>query len=317
MSIAVAEPAARRPLLSARVLSVLFTAAIGTFLALNPVTSVVLLGWLTALMRRRALAVLNGPSRAPGRLTWITNPGGHSRLDRWVGGLVRNVGTGAQAALSLFVAVLPFGALWLVSWWAGWENSFNKGYEQAFVGPTLGVGGIAVFAITMVYLPVALVHQAVEQRTFAFFEFRRVLRIIAHTGWEYAAWALATFVLALPILASRGLPAFGEGFYPPLADMSPQQVEQVRNVIDLITAFYIFATLVFLKRWSAGLYARALARSTKPRHGMLRRTGRLLRFPVLVAVWTGLAFQIFIGQFLNHDWHFWLTHPYVFLPWTG
>lgn len=317
MTVALAEPAGRKPLLSARALSATFSTLVGTILALNPVTSIVLLGWLMTLMRRRARRVWNEPPGTGDRLSWVTGPHGSSRLGRWLGGLSQNIGAGIQAAFSLFVAVLPFAALWLVSWWAGWENSFNKGYEQAFVGPVLGIAGIAAFAVTMIYLPMGLVHQAVEQRALAFFELRRVARIVGRTGWGYVAWALATFVLALPIFASRGLPAFGEGAYPPLADMGPEQVEQVRNVIALVTAAYIFVTLVILKRWSAGIYARAAACSTALRYGLFHRIARTIRLLALAAIWTGLAIQIFVGQFLNHDWHFWLTHPYVFLPWTG
>ncbi len=265
-------------------------------------------------MRNHALVV---QGEAPQVTRWVRRPGGSGTLSRLFGGLLSNIRTGINAAISLAIATFPFASFWLFAWWAGWENSFNKGYEQSFVGPLLGVSGIAVFAVIMVYLPMALVHQAVTQRAFSFFELGHVRRVVAQTGWGYVIWAVATVICALPIFASRGLPVFAEGMYPPLAQMSAEEVAQVRSGIAFVTALYIFCTSVVLKRWSAGIFARASKRMNAPRSGKIHRIGRGLRFAALFAVWTGLAVLIFVGQFLNHDWHIWLSHPYVFLPWVG
>ena len=44
---------------------------------------------------------------------------------------------------------------------------------------------------------------------------------------------------------------------------------------------------------------------------------RWLRAALVFVIWFGLVAQIFVGQFLNHDWHVWLTHPFILLPWNG
>jgi hypothetical protein len=303
---------------------------LGTMFALTAVTSILTLGWLMDLMRARAFRTAGLPFERP---TWIMGRRGEGGwLNRLLGGLAGNIRRGLHAALCLFIATFPVTVFWMVAWWAGWENSFNKGYEQSFIGPFVGFAGIAVFVVSMVYIPLALAHQAVAARPFAFFDLRRVRSAAAHAGWRYVFWAFSTVFFALPIFASRGLPVFGEGIFPGLADMTPEQAAGVRNAIALATAGYIFVSLVILKSWSAKIYARAVRRASRGPDNLLwqdsplvdvgdgnerrvSRTGRGIRFAFLLAIWFGLAVLIFVGQFLHYEAHVWLSHPYVFLPW--
>lgn len=307
---------------------------VATLLCLTPPTSILVLGWLLTDMRRAALRRAGLPVAPSDMPRWLLGPAGSGPISRVLGGLARNIRTGLNAALCILAATLPFTGFWLSAWWAGWENSFNKGYEQAFVGPLLGLGGIGVFVLVMVYLPMALAHQAVEQRAFAFFELKRVRSAVAYSGWRYVLLAAVTVIFALPIFASRGLPNFAEGFYPRLAEMTPEQVAALRFQIRLATAGYVFVSLVILRRWSARIYSTAVLQAAAGPDRDLwantalsaaipaapgrrpRRLFRIVRFLLLLACWFGLAVLIFVGQFLNHDWLVWLSHPYVFLPWV-
>ena len=56
------------------------------------------------------------------------------------GSLGANLKLGAQSLFNIWVLTLPPCALWLFAWWGGWENSFNKGYEQFAVGPSVAQG---------------------------------------------------------------------------------------------------------------------------------------------------------------------------------
>ena len=152
-----------------RFLHAVFSFLVGTALCLTPVTSLVVLGWL---MRRMRMVALRRAGMAGARPGWILGGPDASGLGRILGGLAANIRDGVMAAVALAVATAPFSVIWLLSWWAGWENSFSKGYEQAFVGPALGLFGVAVFSSVMIWLPMALAHQAVENRAFALFEFR-------------------------------------------------------------------------------------------------------------------------------------------------
>lgn len=251
-------------------------------------------------------------------------------LVRRLGGLAANVRSGLSATWSVALATMPFAALWSLSWWAGWQNSFGKGYEQSWVGPTLGLVGVAVFCVTMIWLPMALAHQAVEERALSLFDWQRVRSAVRASGWGYVALALATVVLAMPLFASRGLVVFASGLVPGFDSMTAEEVASLAAWIALAKAGYAFATLVILRQWAARLYAAAVlcalngpdralwsnsplaqGRSTGQRSWSLTHWIRLILLPV---IWFGLVVQIFVGQFLNHDWLVWLNHPLIFLP---
>ena len=283
------------------------TIVLGTLLSLTALSSVILLGWLMTLMRRRALVVAGNVRTVHDEPRWLFGSVDTTWLKRFAGGLGRNIACGIAAMTRLAIATFPFTVFWLVSWWAGWENSFNKGYEQAFIGPLVGLAGITVFVVVMIYLPMALVHQAVEQRAFSFFELRRIGSVVAHTGPAYILWSGTTVILAVPFFLSRALPAFGEQLYPGLADLSADEVAGLATFIKLLVAIYLFVTLVILKRWSAGIYTRAVQRAstsadaaiwqgsalvegTRYSNGKAPwRVARLARFSVLCAIWAGLA----------------------------
>ncbi|NNF72941.1 MAG: hypothetical protein HKN02_12210, partial [Rhodobacteraceae bacterium] len=316
----VAADAPRRIGIFGWLFGALISLVFGTLLSLTAVTSLIVLGWLMRRMRFVAFGMAGLPGDRPG---WILGSGG--RIARLFGGLAANIREGILAAISLAIATAPFAVIWLLSWWAGWENSFSKGYEQAFVGPALGLGGVAVFCVTMVWLPMALAHQAAENRGFALFELKRVRSAVRHSGWGYLFLALATVIAALPIFASRGLVVFASGIVPGFDDMSVDQIAGLQGGADLLVAAYVFVALVVLRGWAARVYARAVARALDGPEADLwvssplsdgkkggNRPWRLthwLRVLVLLAVWFGLAAQVFVGQFLNHDWHIWLTHP--------
>ena len=290
-----------------RLAGTLKTLLLGTLLCLSAPTSLIVLGWLMRRMRFVALRAAGLPGERPG---WVLGSG--SGVGRVLGGLGANIREGVVAAFSLALATAPFTVIWLLSWWAGWENSFSKGYEQAFVGPLLGLVGVAIFCILMIWLPLALAHQAVENRALALFE------------WRMGRSA---------VFAGRGLVTFASGIVPGFDEMTYEEIANLAGIFDLSLAAYVFLALVVLRGWSARLYAGAVARalngpdaalwSASPLAGTgpgRQRSWKLthwLRAAMLFVIWFGLAAQVFVGQFLNHDWHLWITHPFLLLPWAG
>jgi len=304
---------------------------VGSLLALMPVTAILVLGWLMRDMRRAAMAQATGVNATlPG---WIAGEGDGSIVARAFGGLAQNIKDGLGTCVALGLSTLPFAGFWIASWWAGWDNSFNKGYEQAFIGPASGLAGLAIFMIMMIYIPLAQAHMAAEARLSAFFEFARVRSVFRHTGWAYVIWTAGIAFFALPVFAARGLPAFVEGLIPQFADFTPQQVNDLAMAIALVMSVYIFVSLVIFRRWQARIYAGAVRRALGGRdraiwdgsalaHAGVRpdtRGGwqllRPIRFLLLAGLWLFVAILIYVGQFLNHDWQVWLTHPLIFLPW--
>ena len=311
------------------------TVLVGGVLCAFALTSVWAMGWLQGAARRHALSVAGQRDAGP---TWVMGARGHGWIVRLFGGLSQNIRRGAWAVIGLALLTLPFTGLWLVSWWAGWENSFNKGYEQSFVGPTVGMLGAGLACVIFVFLPMALAHQSVEDRPFAILELRKVRSAVSHTGIGYIVFTLACVVASFPIFAGRGLIVFVEGIVPGLADYGPQEIDALLFQIAVAKGLYVFSAFTVLRQWSAGIYARAVLQAgtgpdfrlwaqspllagvpepLAPRRSTSLAAVRWLRMAILAVIWFGIVAQIFVGQFLNHDWHMWLTHPVFLLPWAG
>ena len=341
---------------------------IGILLCLTPVTAILVLGWLMRLMQREtalALVRLQGArrGRAVGHLhsdpalahladwpAWMLGRAPHAgagrgsrRLQRLIGGLWHNFVLGLAALGTLAAATLPFSVLWLLGWWAGWENSFNKGYEQAWVGPVTGLIGILLALAVLSYVPLALAHQAAEARAAAFFEVAAVRRLVRLVRWRHVLLAAATALAGLPLFAAKGLPVFIDNLRPGFADLPAETIREFAAKWHFAATAYLFLALVVLWRGAARLYARAACRAisrgdatpgelafarhvlqrmaaNEPRpaalpHSTPGRLGALASTIALAGIWFFFIAQIFVGQFLNHAWWAWLNQPLFGLPW--
>lgn len=360
-----------------RLLMFVWKYAVGVLLCLTPVTSVLAVGWSQRLMQRAVLKrwhKLSGfgadgtgfadfaiaDSRTVEHAAWpnwlLGQPDVAWRIDagpgrvtvlvrRVVGSLWANLVQGLQASLNTALLVLPPGALWLLSWWGGWQNSFHKGYEQAWVGPLVGVLGIALFILVMTYVPLAQARQAAAGHWRAFWDFPLIRQLARQRRRSGLALALAYALLALPVTGMKVAPlAIG-------ADTDAMAADAVKALAD---QFYLFATaalfpLFILARLAAArIYARALfdgvqsgtvrledlspyerealgrlrVASAEPRpssHAVGRLAAKLPRAIILAltfAVWFAVAAQLYVAQFLNYAWFAWLNHPLILLPWV-
>lgn len=284
---------------------------LGALACLTPVTAIAPLGWIMGDMRRRLAArgrVLAERRGAPAPSWAAAAP----EEDFW-GASLRNLSEGLAAALTLAAGVLPFALLWLLGWWGGWETSFSKGYERAWVGPTVSLIGLALAPPLLARLPMALAHQAAERRMSAFFERRPVARLIGLAGWSYLGLALLTALAAAPLLFAKAAPVFIERIRPDVMAMSPEEIDAFRGAWRFWTAVYLIAAYALLKRLAARIYARARIRREA---GEAPGLGGPLRHPLLWLIWLALAAQVYVGQFFNHEWAFWLNPPLTFLPWV-
>lgn len=262
------------------------------------------------------------------------------------GSLWLNARAGVGAVIPVAIVIAPAGLLLMMSWWGGWENSFNKGYEQAWVGPTVAFAGIFYFALAMTLLPLAEVRQAVNASWRAFFDvafLRRAAREVRLGLIGLAALFVTTgFVVAALKIAPLAL---GNTL------QTPADVERVANQYPLIIAALLFPLYLALRLAAARVYARAalkiaardgsepfaareralLERLSLAGDGAPRQRGVLARVVVrsssfatgvlasviVVAVWLGFVGEIYVSQFLAHDWMHWINHPLVQLPWVS
>ena len=163
----------------------------------------------------------------------------------------------------------------------------------------------------------ALAHQAAEGRMGAFFAFRDVRQLIRLAGWRYVGLSLLFVVAALPLFVAKAAPVFVEQWSPGFTGRNAAEVEAFGRGYRLWTSCYLLATLVYLRRASARLHARAALASarTNTSPSLLLWIATIARSLLLGIVWFALVAQIFVGQFLNHAWIAWLNHPLIVLPW--
>jgi hypothetical protein len=284
--------AARRPL-PLRLIRRLFDLALGGLLCLTPVTSIIALGWIGR--------------RIAGDQGWWLGPQGRGAVPRLFGGLAANIRSGLRLAMGLSLWTLPVTLAWAGAWWAGWDNSFNKGYEQAAVGPAVFLAAWVLSLPVLAMLPFAFVHGATERRLAAFLDLPRIARMARAAGWRGTALAVLSVTAALPLFAATALPVFVEDLVPGFATLPPEAQAQVGTRIDLAAALWSFAALWALR----SLAARIAARTTSP--------GRMTSFWLIptALVWAALPALVTFGQFMAFAPHRWVFHPLILLPWPG
>jgi hypothetical protein len=307
---------------------------VGTLLCTGPVTAVIALGWLTRRQGHLARDRFGAAEEAPG---WLlgpreTNARPSGRIARTFGGLAANIRAGLMALTALLVWTLPFTLLWLGAWWAGWENSFNKGYEQAFVGPSVFLLGAILAALILPALPLMLAHLAVEDRLSAAFELRRLRGLIAQAGWRVPTLSLLTTLFAVPFFGARGLITTAGDWAPWTQDLTPAAAAALRGQIALALAAVAFLATWAHRALAARTYATGAPRAAGLKPGLwdgaqaaeaampARGRSRLLTalwYGIAMAATLATAFLILAGQFLDHAWWRWLFHPALTLPWAG
>lgn len=287
------------PSRTGRLLRGVLDLAVGGLLCATPVTAVVALGWIARWMA----AVHHGGAR-PG---WVMGPRGAGVTVRLLGGLGANIAAGMRMLAGLAVWTLPFTALWLGAWWAGWDNSFNKGYEQAAVGPAIFLLGIVLALPLLTLLPYAVAHAAAEGRIGAFFALHRILRLARGAGWRGLVLAVLSLVAAVPLFGFAVLPVFVEEIVPGFATLPLAEQTVFADLFNLATAGYAFAALWLLRH----RVARICVRDRAP--GGLS----VVWLALSGVVWGGLVVLIVVGQFMNYNAVRWITHPLYLLPWPG
>ena len=298
---------------------------VGVIFCLTPFTAVFVLGWLMRLMQREEALTrerLQGLARSGRRARlprWIMAETSVSSkgLARWFGSLIDNVRFGLAALVTIAAGTLPFTLLWLFSWWGGWENSFNKGYEQAWVGPAVGLIGVAASLPLLARLPMALAHQAAEGRLSAFFAWRDVKRLIRGAGWRYVMFSFLFVVAAVPLFVAKSAPVFVEQWSPGFLDRNAAAVQDFAGGYRFVLAVYLLSVLVLLRRAAARLHGGAVLaiEHQDKKRAISFSLGTVLQTLFLWLIWFGLVVQIYVGQFFSHQWLSWLNHPLVELPW--
>lgn len=364
---------------------------LGILLCANPWTAVLAVGWTFRLMHRRIVlgwfAMRPDPDSAQwggaacpvgsglpprGLPCWIVSedirgqlfcrtpsgnaPGRFRVLSRLPLALTQsfwsNLRWGLMALLCTYVLTIPACGLWLGSWYDGWNTSFTKGYENAFVGAQTGIFAHFLFIIAMLYVPMAWGHLAASGRPSAFFQFGLISRLIWKRGWTMTLVAAVFAVATLPILALRGAgPLVLLSMDPEMwSEASPEEITRVAQLFQLGAGIYLFGAFVLIHVLIARIYRSALLDTLgqNPRlchrlpdsirstlfdfrliPEMSRSSGPILRaarwsfrtamsiaaIAVAAVLWFSVIAQIYVSQFITYiPWAGWLNQPLIHLP---
>ncbi len=270
-----------------------------------------------------------------------------------LGSLAENARLGVQATFNTAVFVLPGTLLWAVGWYAGWMNSFNKGYENYYVGMSLFGIGTALFVAAMFYVPMALARQASTGDWRSFYQFGLVRRLIRRRWLANFSLALLALALTFPLLIFKSLPVFWPQMSEALLNLSAaEQLRRLERYYYLVSVYGVSAFLI-LRLAAARLYARAvvdgvqagtvtpeeladgewqamhrlglLAPLAQPaRHWAWRllrwlgtRAGRITAGVATFLVWLAFVLNVMTHEFLNFHaaGRGWWNQPLIQLPW--
>ena len=188
--------------------------------------------------------------------------------------LATNLSQGIQLALTTWLFTLPGCALWAFAWYAGWNNSFNKGYEYASIGPSTYVLGIVLFVGAMLYVPYAQARQAITGNWRSFFAFRMIWQISRRnamaTLWLAALYsALGLFVMILKTMPEF-FPQIAENhpeIFPNLLNATPAEAQQLLSTYFFWAAIPVLGCFIWLRTMAGRTYTRGLVDGV--------RTGRI------------------------------------------
>ncbi len=331
---------------------------VGAWLCQHLLLSVLVVGWCYRLMRhhtRREWLRLSGRTAPPLPWpNWLLHPDGFrapSRRKALTASLVLNARVGAQAVFNTWVVTMPACFLWVFAWYSGWDNSFNKGYEQFWVGPAAGWLGITLFIAAMLYVPLAQARHAATGSWRAFYRFGFVRRLVRHAWPACLLLAGLYAALSLPVTVFRAFPTILPQVLPDLLTLPDAALREFLRDYYFWASAIGFGLYVALRLIAARIYARAIVSAVQrgvvrvdelhprerreldqlglleaapapERHVVVRvlgwtsaRVARLGGAVAIVLLWFAFVAQIFVAEFINyHPVRGWLNQPLVQLP---
>lgn len=358
---------------------------VGAILCRTWPTSILVVGWSYRAMQRRALRVwethspINESNRAALKQSdplflahtawpnWFLQPRGLRRAAPAVSGfgprvrraigsagasLGDNLRIGVLGAFNTTIVLLVPVGLWQLGWYFGWDNSFNKGYEQYYVGIALSWTGILLFLAAMLFLPMAQARQAVTGDWRAFYHFKTLWAITRNAPVRTVLLAAAYSLTSLPIALALAFPFFIEQAVPQSASFTASEMIAYLDRYYFRLAVYGFIAYVFVRWIAAGWYARTVvellhtgrlkaeALAGAERHALrvlqLDHQGEATRLHPAIAVtlavsrpvwrtavltgavlvWFTFVAQIYVREFIvYHPFQGFLNQPLVQLPW--
>lgn len=328
---------------------------LGVLLCQTAPTAVLVVGWTYRLARS---AVIGRWAASAGRPVarqhwpnWIIGGGQRDTgvVQAWLGSLWANLRAGLRALIGIWIVTLPGAGLLFLGWTNGWNTSFNRVYEHIGLGPQTMLIGAALLVPALLYLPMALIHQAVSEDWRGLYRLGLVARLIRQKPLASFGLAVLYGALSMPLLLLTVLPLALPNIDPALERMTAGETIEFLNLYYLAAGVAVFSLFVAARLAAARVYAAAMVAAVRRGRigvGQLPDAVRDLLGSVTVdpprvrpaairwaaaaagavatvtiamltaTAWLGLVSQIVIAQFFHYRGALgWLNHPMVQLPW--
>ncbi|PCJ59750.1 MAG: hypothetical protein COA79_10115 [Planctomycetota bacterium] len=320
--------------------------------------AIFVLGWTYRLMRRRSIFIFSSISdNSNNNDQCLSHPNLFKKeknddyFEEGAKSFFRNIKMGLLALVNTSFMLAPGFILWMYAWYAGWQISFNKSYEYSSVGALLGVLGVILFSLAMLYVPMAQARFAFTQQWKTFYQFRVNMILISQQVKSYALFALLILFFAVFTNLFKTLPMFFSGMNLGIEDMSDEQLLAFMKNYFFVGTFIVMPLFFIIKRFMAKLFAKALILSVQREllsqkdlselewkilnkfnltevdkeasSGLIwslikKNTSRVFKAQMLLLtflLWTAFCFQIFVSEFLNyHNNEGWVNQPLIQLP---
>lgn len=316
------------------------------------ISALLVVGWTYRVARRNVLrrwqALADTAPTERSRPRWFVGEGGVAQ--RLAGSLLANLRAGLRAAISVWLVTLPGTGLLYLGWSNGWNTSFNRIYEDIALGPLTMLAGAALLIAPLVYMPLALVHQAVGEDWRGFYQVGLVIRLIRQRPWANLGLAMLYGGLSVPLLVLTVAPTFLANVAPRLETLTAGEAAEFLDLYYLGAGLLVFPLFLLPRLAAARIYAGAVAgalrlgrveleqlpAAARELLGALPIEPRQARRPAVVRwvraaagataaiavvlmtvmAWSGLVSQIVVAQFFHYRGALgWLNHPMVQLPW--
>jgi hypothetical protein len=262
---------------------------------------------------------------------------------------IMNCVRGLRDCVTTWTLLVVPQILWFMAWYTGWHISFNKMYEESTTGISVAFLGVVLFALVMLFLPLAQVRHAFTGDWRTFYALRILLKLSGTIAGRYAVLALLYLGAGLFVAVGKSLPTFFPNFLDFVTEISDEELRTFLRFYYLGYAGIGFLLYLGLRRHAARLYVDGLIRLlregsislgelhereqkaladwlSKQNFPAPNRLRQFVGIPVRIAarlsfqasaliIFAAVAFLVFVGQFAHYyPYTGFLNHPLIQLP---
>jgi len=264
---------------------------------------------------------------------------------------LQRISIGLTLTFHSFLVTSPGLMIIGAGWYAGWQNSFNKGYEHAAIGPLISILGMLLLVPVLIYLPLAQASLISKGRWKAFYDLpylRKIHRLSLFPAGLAGLWGLLFF-----FILNAGVMVANSAEINEKAASLP-----THEVVGFIKRYYLFwgfpfvLMLGYYRHLCGRVYALGVLRALKSgsitedeldegewkilndlrllQNPANQTTGRWFRMfqnltqktlrIMSTSFLVGISFLMIVVIMVTQFWHFrglwgWLHQPMLGLPW--